>query len=511
MLPTSSQQLDQMADSFYISSLLEPWLVGVLRACRDKSAHLEAKELVPLGEILQDNLNILDDESNYKDNLLPLVTNWFSSDFFKWFETPNCERCSTTMSFRMSYINAEKKQVESWICDRDGFEFTFVRHNEPAILLRTRTGRCGEWAMCFFVILRALDYHARIVHDSADHVWTEVWSETKKQFIHVDPCENTVDSPLLYETGWGKKLEYCFAMSQYEVQDVTKRYSIDYAATLRRRTRFQESSLIHCLNQMNQKLLALAPSDRIRDLVSERRRRDMEVIDQLAKSPRQIPDKCQLAGRKTGSVQWRISRGEYQISAKKGTVVKIKPNDSKKEDSEPIFALYYNCDKNAYQSTANEYRNLSNWSCLVYEYENLDFKYERDWKTSYVARYECCPHNHAGRVRWRFDLNDLVDLDWHTVEILVTGKLYPDTSISITITGYKSEDCSNASSNKELSLNQLAKITRAELSPETKYMDILVVMSGGFEDDGVAWQKPQLFRQTRGQNADQPALSLKFY
>jgi peptide-N4-(N-acetyl-beta-glucosaminyl)asparagine amidase len=295
-------------DLVFLETFIRPHLSHVTRASRDVNAHKDAKELVPLSEILQDNLEILDDEDNYKDNLLPLVVNWFKTKFFKWFEAPACEKCSEKLKLVRAYQNAEKKNVELYACDKDKFEYQFIRHNEPAILLHTRTGRCGEWAMCFYIILRALDYHTRIVYDSTDHVWNEVWSDSKNEFIHVDPCENTVNSPLLYEMGWGKKLEYCIAMGQYEVSDVTGRYVKDFKATLNRRDQCNETWLSQHLAQMTLELLALAPSE-TRSIIAKRRAQDLKNIDDLAKCDRQTSD-GQLPCRKTGSAEWRKSRGE---------------------------------------------------------------------------------------------------------------------------------------------------------------------------------------------------------
>ncbi len=152
--------------------------------------------------------------------------------------------------------------------------FLFFRYNHPEKLLETRRGRCGEWANCFTLLCRALGLEARYIWDStgtnltapqwynlwietlslvllSDHVWTEVYSQSQRRWLHCDPCENACDKPLLYEVGWGKKLSYILAFSKDQVVDVTWRYTCKHPEVLSRRTQIQETWLLHTLNGLN--------------------------------------------------------------------------------------------------------------------------------------------------------------------------------------------------------------------------------------------------------------------
>lgn len=123
----------------------------------------------------------------------------------------------------------------------------FPRYNDPDKLLETRKGRCGEWANCFCLFCKSMGWDSRLVFDQTDHVWVEVYSYLKSKWIHCDPCENVVDTPLMYECGWKKKLNYIFAYSVDEIQDVTWRYSCKHDQVLKNRNRCSEQELVNFL------------------------------------------------------------------------------------------------------------------------------------------------------------------------------------------------------------------------------------------------------------------------
>jgi len=123
-------------------------------------------------------------------------------------------------------------------CSTCGMQTRFPRYNDPAKLLETRNGRCGEWANCFTLICRALGYEARHIHDWTDHVWTEIYSDSLQRWVHLDSCEAALDTPLVYEKGWGKKLTYCLAFARDHARDVTRRYTEKFDELLTRRTEF---------------------------------------------------------------------------------------------------------------------------------------------------------------------------------------------------------------------------------------------------------------------------------
>ena len=171
--------------------------------------------------------------------LLAGLLRWFKSDFFKWCNKPECtnneclscgsqkdmESLRTEEPNEEELLTGQAGRTEVYKCKSCNHIERFPRFTDPGHLLTTRRGRCGEWASAFCLICRSLNLDARWVLDFTDHVWVEVWLPSLRRFVHADPCENKFDTPLLYESGWNKNLEYILSFSRYGVVDSTPKYT----------------------------------------------------------------------------------------------------------------------------------------------------------------------------------------------------------------------------------------------------------------------------------------------
>lgn len=183
-----------------------------------------------------------DSQSSKKEEdvaLLAGLLRWFKSDFFKWCNKPECtnKKCVSCGSQKdMESLRTEAPNADEVVVGQAGRTEVyrckvcqnierFPRFTDPGHLLVTRRGRCGEWASAFCLICRSLNLDARWVLDFTDHVWVEVWLPSLRRFVHADPCENKFDTPLLYESGWNKNLEYVLSFSRYGVVESTPKYT----------------------------------------------------------------------------------------------------------------------------------------------------------------------------------------------------------------------------------------------------------------------------------------------
>lgn len=245
------------------------------------------------------------------ESLTRALLRWFRADFFTWVDALPCSSCGGEgrlvgrVEPNMDERRFRASVVELHACGKCGSEVRFGRFNDARKLLETRRGRCGEWAQAFTAIAAAAGLEVRVAHDSTDHVWTEVWSEMHQRWLHADSCEAACDEPLLYEKGWGKKLEYVVAVGVGSVSDVTRRYTEKFDEVLGRRRVADEGWLSKEIGKLNAEAARALPVGE-RGRFVERDLREGRVL----RGEKPVAGEKPLPGRQSGSRDWIRSRRE---------------------------------------------------------------------------------------------------------------------------------------------------------------------------------------------------------
>ena len=120
----------------------------------------------------------------------------------------------------------------------------------------------------------------------------------------------------MYETGWGKKLNYVFAFATHGVADVVWRYSGTREETLSRRQQVPEAWLASVLHTINTQVWAGMPDDVHRRTLMQRYEDEKRTLwsDEAAGESRPLASQ-ELMGRQTGDERWRRQRGELGDAA----------------------------------------------------------------------------------------------------------------------------------------------------------------------------------------------------
>jgi len=119
------------------------------------------------------------------------------------------------------------KELLNWVHARLKWsKGNIVRYNEPLKILAYGKGRCSEFSVLFTALCLAHNYRARIILDMSDHVWTEVWDDKQKRWVHVDPSEKKIDDPKMYERDWKKNLKEVYAFENGHIENVTANYKM---------------------------------------------------------------------------------------------------------------------------------------------------------------------------------------------------------------------------------------------------------------------------------------------
>lgn len=465
--------------------------LNLVKNYEDLKLQEKARQLVPwktmtinaINKMLKLKQNCKTDKelgTDSKDILLIDLLHWFKNEFFQWFDSPECLNCRKKIANAVNVSPNEEElrwnamTVEEYTCDQCGHSFRFPRFNSPEKLLDTRKGRCGEWANCFTLFCRSLNFDARLVLDWTDHVWTEVYSNAQQRWLHCDPCEELCDAPLVYERGWNKKLIFCLGFSANEVQDVSWRYSADHKALRERRALLcREEWVAHVLNKISENL-QLGLDHKTKEELKLRRLLEFVQFIRVPNQTDSLNDE-EGKGRQSGSQAWRLARREISDNEISNSFV-FEFNSNCMNPS----LITYNCASDEYKFNG---KSLKTWNSCVFESRNLFRKVERDWKMAYLSRPESASNESTGSVKWKLNFKDN---NWSELRITIRCKTFENGAISLKL-------CHNDRS-LQLRPNTENVVKRSDLSVEANQVILEAVLSGGVGGNG--WQHSQLFRQS---------------
>ena len=261
------------------------------------------------------------------------------------------------------------------------------------------------------------------------------------------------------------------AFSSRDIQDVTWRYSADHEQLLMRRNECREEWLVNTILQLRkERQLRFDPTElkQLQEMTSA------ELVEMMTIKSASGEE---LAGRTTGSYEWRLVRGELGKTEPDWAPYVIVP--TKIESEKKLIDLMYSCAKNEYNRVSNDNEKTAGWKSCVFDSKHVFRKEETDWKMVYLARLE---NSNSGSVSWKVDLGgDGFVVDWINVEVHST--CFQSGVATWKLTGNDTKSVSVAP----------GSVQTVEALSGCSSVCLTVELAGG--EGSVAWQHAQLFRQ----------------
>lgn len=269
----------------------------------------------------------------YEDFVVLETMAYFKNDFFKWVNSPECSKCKTDQQIKAIGVKAprsrgvqEISRIEVYKCETCGLEIEYPRINNPASLLQTRSGRCGEWVNCFLLILQAVlgsEAQIRYMWNMEDHVWVEYYSKSLKRWVHLDPCENAFDEPSIYSENWGKKMSYVIGIGDDYIVDLSDKYNTKTENRIpKSQVVSDEQLIVQFIKQVNARLLVNYWNVHVNSLQADEQTKFLKLYDDVilihnkevaslaTKTNSTAPSTTTAKGRQSGSSEWTKARGE---------------------------------------------------------------------------------------------------------------------------------------------------------------------------------------------------------
>ena len=171
------------------------------------------------------------------------------------------------------------------------------------------------------------------------------------------------------------------------------RYSANPEDVMTRRTAIKEPELLKNILQLREKRQKDLPELRKKLLCN---RLVAELVEFMTSKTAGEGEK---EGRQSGSMAWRLARGETGPSDRNAEPTVIKPTATEIKDG--FVHIKYSCALNQYNRVSDGQKKIDGWQSLVYKSIDVFRKHEQDWNIVYLARREGCS---TATIIWRFDL-----------------------------------------------------------------------------------------------------------